>query len=83
MRYLQKLALTSLTSGGRSVDIVSLRTQATEFSFFSLYLLRQWKNIINIILKHPIALYGTGCWYKLTVYVQLWFVFPLLFTTNI
>jgi hypothetical protein len=32
--YLQKLALTSPTSGGRSVGIVRSRTQATEFSFF-------------------------------------------------
>jgi hypothetical protein len=32
--YSQKLALTSLTSGGRSVGIVRLRTQATEFFFF-------------------------------------------------
>jgi hypothetical protein len=32
--YPQKLALTSLTSGGRSVGIVRSRTQATEFSFF-------------------------------------------------
>jgi hypothetical protein len=30
--YLQKLALTSLTSGGRSVGIVHWRTQATEIS---------------------------------------------------
>jgi hypothetical protein len=29
----KKLALTSPTSGGRSVDIVRLRTTATEFSF--------------------------------------------------
>jgi hypothetical protein len=29
--YPQKLALTSLTSGGRSVGIVRSRTQATEF----------------------------------------------------
>jgi hypothetical protein len=29
--YPQKLALTSLTSGGRSVDIVRSRTQTTEF----------------------------------------------------
>jgi hypothetical protein len=33
--YPQKLALTSPTSGGRSVGIVRSRTQATEFSFFS------------------------------------------------
>jgi hypothetical protein len=32
--YPQKLALTSPTSGGRSVGIVSSRTKATEFSFF-------------------------------------------------
>jgi hypothetical protein len=31
--YQQKLALTSPTSGGRSVGIVLSRTQATEFSF--------------------------------------------------
>jgi hypothetical protein len=30
--YPQKLALTSLTSGGRSVGIVRSRTQAMEFS---------------------------------------------------
>jgi hypothetical protein len=33
LRYGQKLALTSPTCGGRSVDIVRLRTKATEFSF--------------------------------------------------
>jgi hypothetical protein len=32
--YLQKLALTSSTSGGRSVCIVSSRTQAKEFCLF-------------------------------------------------
>jgi hypothetical protein len=31
--YLQKLELTSLTNGGRSVGIVRLQTQAAEFSF--------------------------------------------------
>jgi hypothetical protein len=31
--YPQKLALTSLASGDRSVGIVRLRTQAMEFSF--------------------------------------------------
>jgi hypothetical protein len=31
--YPQKLALTSSTSGGRSVGIVRLRTKATEFDF--------------------------------------------------
>jgi hypothetical protein len=30
--YPQKLALTSLTIGGRSIDIVRSRTQASEFS---------------------------------------------------
>jgi hypothetical protein len=32
--YPQKLALTSLTSGGRSVGIVRSQNKATEFSFF-------------------------------------------------
>jgi hypothetical protein len=32
--YPHKLALTSLTNGGRSVGIVRLRSKATEFSFF-------------------------------------------------
>jgi len=36
--YLQKLALTSPTGGGRSVGMVRSRTKATEFSFFSLCL---------------------------------------------
>ena len=37
--YPQKLALTSLTGGGRSVGIVRVRTKATEFSLvvFSLW----------------------------------------------
>ena len=33
--YPQKLALTSPTGGGRSVDIVRVRTKATEFSLVS------------------------------------------------
>jgi hypothetical protein len=35
--YLQKLALTSPTSGCRSVGIVHSQTEAMEFSFFSFY----------------------------------------------
>jgi hypothetical protein len=31
--YPQKLALTSVTSGGRSVGVVHLRTQATKYSY--------------------------------------------------
>jgi hypothetical protein len=37
--YLQKLALTSPTSGGRSVAIVRLRTKAAEFVLFVFILL--------------------------------------------
>jgi hypothetical protein len=37
--YLQKLSLTSPTSGGRSVGIVRSRTKATEFCFYFLYIL--------------------------------------------
>ena len=36
--YPQKLALTSLTGGGRSVGIVRTRTKATEFSLVLVYL---------------------------------------------
>jgi hypothetical protein len=39
--YLQKLALTSLTSGGRSVGVVRSRTEATEFSFIYVCFLPQ------------------------------------------
>jgi hypothetical protein len=35
--YPQKLALTTPTSGGRSVDIVRLRTKATEFDICRSY----------------------------------------------
>jgi hypothetical protein len=36
--YQQKLALTSPTGGGRSVDIVRSQSKAMEFSFFFKYL---------------------------------------------
>jgi len=35
--YQQKLALTSPTGGGRSVDIVRSRTKAPEFRYFTEY----------------------------------------------
>jgi hypothetical protein len=35
--YPQKLAMTSPANGGRSVDIVRSRTQATEFSFLEIH----------------------------------------------
>jgi hypothetical protein len=38
--YLLKLALTSPTSGGRSVGIVRLRTKATEFFVVFVYIRR-------------------------------------------
>jgi hypothetical protein len=40
--YPQKLALTSPTSGGRSVGIVRSRTHATEFSFFLTFSWINW-----------------------------------------
>jgi hypothetical protein len=49
--YLQKLALSSPTSGGRSVSIVLLRTKATEL----LYYTGQWTEslyLINIPVKY-------------------------------
>ena len=44
--YLQKLAITSPTGGGRSVGIVRVRTKATEFSFFSFSLVEE--NYVNV-----------------------------------
>jgi hypothetical protein len=41
-----KLALTSPTSGGRSVGIVGLRTKATEFSF----LIDVWPRFVVLLL---------------------------------
>jgi len=35
--YLQKLALTSPTGGGRSVGVVRVRTKAKEFEFMAFY----------------------------------------------
>jgi hypothetical protein len=46
--YPQKLALTSTTNGGRSVDIVRSRTQATEFSLVSD---QCWWNLIKQLLR--------------------------------
>jgi hypothetical protein len=46
--YPQKLALTSPTSGGRSVGIVCLRTRATEFSF----ILIKWKAYFDLFHKN-------------------------------
>jgi hypothetical protein len=62
--YPKKLALTSPTSGGRSVGIVRSRTQATEFSFESssipvskccIILISTWNSCIvsEIYLKAP------------------------------
>ena len=53
--YPQKLALTSPTSGGRSVGIVRSRTKATEFSLVYAWYTEQsnYKYIIlKIILVH-------------------------------
>jgi hypothetical protein len=40
--YPQKLALTSPTGGGRSVGIVRVRTEATEFLVVSSIVARYW-----------------------------------------
>ena len=48
--YLQKLALTSPTSGGRSVGIVRSRTKATEFFF---YILDMFSYDTNRLFKKP------------------------------
>jgi hypothetical protein len=46
--YPQKLALTSSTSGGRSVGIVRSRTQATEFVFMVQSSSRNWANMAGV-----------------------------------
>jgi hypothetical protein len=56
-RRVRKLALTSPTNGGRSVDIVRSRTEATEFSLFygtlwsARYLSKDTEERISSILK--------------------------------
>jgi hypothetical protein len=50
--YLQKLALTSPTSGGRSVGIVRLRTKATEFCLFEICLMELSEDSLKCGLKH-------------------------------
>jgi hypothetical protein len=49
--YPQKLALTSPTSGGRSVGIVRSRTKAMEFSFYIKYSFRtlEMTNLIELL----------------------------------
>ena len=47
--YPQKLALTSPTSGGRSVGIVRVRTKATEFSFSGMSITRCTTLFLNKI----------------------------------
>jgi hypothetical protein len=60
--YPQKLALTSSTSGGRSVGIVRSRTQATEFSF----ILADWYSLLifqlSVLLSTSIVLKQTWIW---------------------
>jgi hypothetical protein len=48
--YPQKLALTSLTSGGRSVGIVRLRTKDTDF-FNTEYSVMYWLNFRNVFYR--------------------------------
>jgi hypothetical protein len=55
-RSTQNLALTSLTSGGSSVGIVRLRTQATVFSFISVHV-QLWLLFTSFSL---LQIYPTG-----------------------
>jgi hypothetical protein len=48
--YPQKLAVTSPTSGGRSVGIVNSLAQAMEFSFFLLF--AQSKRVCAVLEAH-------------------------------
>jgi hypothetical protein len=53
--YPQKLALTSPTSGGRSVGIVCLQAKATEFFFFCFTFI-----LPCIAITHCISFYSTA-----------------------
>jgi hypothetical protein len=53
--YLQKLELTSPTSGGSSVGIVRSRTQATEFSFWSPIFLNNYSSFDCDILNEQFS----------------------------
>jgi uncharacterized protein YaiE (UPF0345 family) len=53
--YPQKLALTSRTSGGRSVGIVRSRTQATEFSFSQLKVNRSFGGTYRLHFQDRIS----------------------------
>jgi hypothetical protein len=48
--YPHKLALTSKTSGGRSIGIIHSRTMVTEFSFL-LFFSHQFDKCLNAILR--------------------------------
>jgi hypothetical protein len=58
------LALTSPTSGGRSVDIVRLRTQATDF--FSVFTLG-YSDGITYMIRIKLAIYSTQCASRMNV----------------
>jgi hypothetical protein len=58
--YSQKLALTSPTSGSHSVSIAQLRTEATEFCFFYVYVEtsnRPQKEFCNHYWKQKVMTY--------------------------
>jgi hypothetical protein len=48
--YPQRLALTSPTSGGRSVGIVRLRTKATEFSLVYMFRSADYQHVQKLLL---------------------------------
>jgi len=58
--YLQKLALTSPTGGGRSVGVVRVRTKATEF-----YTLKVMLNHYTE-LRNTLSLCGPTSWHSLS-----------------
>jgi hypothetical protein len=72
--YPQNLALTSSTSGGRSVGVVRSRTQATEFFILVWKPLKSYRVNVNMNLKpgeeleHPVFSYIICC---LTLHNQL------------
>jgi hypothetical protein len=62
--YPQKFALSSQTSGGRSVGIVSSRTQATEFYLcFYMHTLDEQKTVVRDTREENACLHAHTCIY--------------------
>jgi hypothetical protein len=60
--YPQKLALTSPTSGGRSVGIVRLRTKGHGVYLFIYLFITAWTSVLDKIMYRYATVVFVGCW---------------------